>query len=112
MLTGSSFYSGPTTIAGALTFAANSGENGTSLVVAGGSRGQLNFGSSSWLTLGGFNPAAPKTSTDLPVQIAPDAASVGQITIGQGQLSNVSGAFIGARVFNGGPGDATLVWPR
>jgi hypothetical protein len=112
MLTGSSFYSGPTTIAGALTFAANSGENGTSLVVASGSRGQLNFGSSSWLTLGGFNPAAPQTSTDLPVQIAPDAASVGQITIGQGQLSNVSGAFIGARVFNGGPGDATLVWPR
>ena len=107
ILTGSSFYAGATTIhSGTLALAAGASEQGTTVVTVGQNAGDvatLVLGSSSNLTLGGFNGAG---GTDAPIVIAQDAGSIGTIIIGDGTGS--SGADLGARVITGGSGTATL----
>jgi autotransporter-associated beta strand protein len=61
------------------------------------------LGSSSTLNLGGFSVT---NGTDAPVMIAQNAGSTGTIVIGGGV--GTSGADIGARVFNGGAGEANV----
>lgn len=107
-LTGTNYYSGVTTVnSGTLTLAAGALERGTTTVTVGQNNGDnatLVLGSSANLTLGGFN--ATTNGTDAPVMIAQSAGSTGTIAIGDGGGS--SGADIGAQVFTGGAGDATV----
>jgi autotransporter-associated beta strand protein len=107
VLTGSSYYSGVTTIhSGTLALAAGALEQGTTVVTVGQNAGDvatLVLGSSSNLTLGGFGGAG---GTDAPIVIAQDAGSTGMIIIGDGAAS--SGADLGARVITGGSGTPTL----
>jgi autotransporter-associated beta strand protein len=111
-LTGTSYYSGITTIhSGTLALAAGAVEQGTTIVTVGQNAGDvatLQLGGSSNLALAGWNPANPAASTDQPVMIAQDAGSTGTIVIGDGPGSN--GAFIGARTFTGGSGTASIVF--
>jgi hypothetical protein len=106
-LTGTSYYSGITTVNfGTLALAPSATEQGTTVVTVGQNAGDvatLGLGSSSTLTLGGFNGAS---GTDAPVVIAQAAGSTGTVVIGNGAGSN--GAFVGARVFSGGAGHATV----
>lgn len=106
-LSGSNYYVGPTTVrSGTLALAASSLEQGTSSVTVGldsGDVAALALGSSSTLTLGGFNGSS---GTDAPLVIAQAAGSTGTVVIGNGAGSN--GAFVGARVFTGGAGNATV----
>ena len=107
VLTGSSYYSGVTTIhSGTLALAAGAMEQGTTVVTVGQNAGDvatLVLGSSSNLTLGGFGGAG---GTDAPIVIAQAAGSTGTIIIGDGAAS--SGADLGARIITGGSGTATL----
>jgi hypothetical protein len=107
VLTGSSYYSGVTTIhSGTLALAAGAMEQGTTVVTVGQNAGDvatLVLGSSSNLTLGGFGGVG---GTDAPIVIAQAAGSTGTIIIGDGAAS--SGADLGARVITGGSGTATL----
>jgi hypothetical protein len=110
ILTGSSFYSGATTIhSGTLALAANASEQGTAVVTVGQSAGDvatLVFDSNATLTLGGWNAATPTASTDQPIVIAQDAGSTGTLVIGTGAGSY--GAVVNARVITGGSGTATV----
>jgi hypothetical protein len=110
-LTGTSYYSGITTVnSGTLTLAAGATEQGTTVVTVGQNPGDvatLVLGSSSTLTLGGFNGVS---GSDLPLAIAQAAGSTGTVVIGNGAGSN--GADIGARVFTGGPGNASVVFTQ
>ena len=112
ILTGTSYLSGGMTInTGTLALAAGATEQGTSLVTVGqntGDRATLQLGGGSLLTLGGWNPSNPAASTDQPVMIARNAGSTGRIVIGDGV--GASGAYIGARVFTGGSGTASVVF--
>ena len=114
VLTGSSYYSGVTTIhSGTLAFAAGASEQGTTVVTVGQHAGDvatLQLGSSSILTLAGWNSANPTASTDQPVMIAQYAGSTGTVVIGDGPGSN--GAFIAARTFTGGSGTASVVFTQ
>jgi hypothetical protein len=107
VLTGSSFYTGATTIhSGTLALAAGALEQGTTVVTVGQNAGDvatLMLGSSSDLNLGGFNGAG---GTDAPIVIAQNAGSTGTILIGDGAGS--SGADLGARIITGGAGTATI----
>ena len=107
-LTGTNYYTGVTTVnAGTLTLAPGAKEIGTQLVTVGQNNGDnatLVLGSSANLTLRGFN--ATTNGTDAPVMIAQSAGSTGTIVTGNGAGS--SGADIGAQVFTGGAGDATV----
>ena len=113
-LTGTSYYSGITTIhSGTLALASGAMEQGTTVVTVGQNAGDvatLQLGSSSTLTLAGWNSANPTASTDQPVMIAQNAGSTGQIVIGDGPGSN--GAFIAARTFTGGAGTASVVFTQ
>jgi fibronectin-binding autotransporter adhesin len=106
-LTGTSYYSGITTVnSGTLTLAAGANEQGTTVVTVGQNVGDvatLALLSSSVLHLGGFNGTS---GTDAPVVIAQAAGSTGNVIIGSGP--GTSGADIGARVFTGGAGNATV----
>jgi len=106
-LTGTSYYSGITTVnSGTLALAAGAREQGTTVVTVGQNPGDvaaLALGNSSTLTLGGFNGSS---GTDAPLVIAQAAGSTGTVVIGNGAGSN--GAFVGARVFTGGAGHATV----
>jgi hypothetical protein len=108
------FYSGATTVNnGTLLLSATATEQGTSLVTVGqnsGDNATLALGSSSFLALGGWNFNTPTASTDQPVMIAEQAGSTGTIVIGAGPGTN--GAFIGARVFTGGSGTASVVFTQ
>jgi hypothetical protein len=110
ILTGSSFYSGATTIhSGTLALAANASEQGTTVVTVGQSAGDvatLVFDSNATLTLGGWNAATPTASTDQPIVIAQDAGSTGTLVIGTGVGSY--GAVVNARAITGGSGTATV----
>ena len=114
ILTGSSFYSGATTIhSGTLALASGAMEQGTTVVTVGQNAGDvatLRLGSSSMLTLAGWNSANPTASTDQPVMIAQYAGSTGTVVIGDGPGSN--GAFIAARTFTGGSGTASVVFTQ
>ena len=107
VLNGTSYYSGATTIhSGTLALAAGALEQGTTVVTVGQNAGDvatLMLGSSSDLSLGGFNGAS---GTDAPIVIAQNAGSNGTIIIGGGVGS--SGADLGARVITGGVGTATI----
>jgi hypothetical protein len=107
VLTGSSFYTGATTIhSGTLALAAGALEQGTTVVTVGQNAGDvatLMLGSSSDLNLGGFNGAG---GTDAPIVIAQNAGSNGTTIIGGGVGS--SGADLGARIITGGSGTATI----
>ena len=109
MLTGTSFYSGITTVhLGTLVIGGE--EQGTTVVTIGQNAGDdamLQLGSSSVLTLGGFNGGS---GTDAPLVIAQAAGSTGMVMIGAGP--DTSGADIGARVFTGGAGNATVVFTQ
>ena len=106
-LTGTSYYSGITTVnSGTLALAAGAKEQGTTVVTVGQNPGDvatLVLLSSSVLNLGGFNGTS---GTDAPVVIAQAAGSTGNVIIGSGP--GTSGADIGARVFTGGAGNATV----
>ena len=106
-LTGTSFYSGITTVhSGTLALAAVAKEQGTTVVTVGQNAGDvatLVLGSSSTLNLGGFNGTS---GTDAALMIAQAAGSTGTVVIGSGAGS--SGPSIGAREFTGGAGNATL----
>jgi autotransporter-associated beta strand protein len=110
ILTGSSFYSGATTIhSGTLALAANASEQGTTVVTVGQSAGDvatLVFDSNATLTLGGWNASTPTASTDQPIVIAQDAGSTGTLVIGTGAGSY--GAVVNARAITGGSGTATV----
>jgi hypothetical protein len=112
ILTGTSYLSGGMTInTGTLALAAGAAEQGTSMVTVGqnsGDRATLQLGGGSLLTLGGWNPSDPAASTDQPVMIARDAGSTGRVVIGDG--AGTSGAYVGARVFTGGSGTASVVF--
>jgi hypothetical protein len=114
ILTGSSYYSGATTIhSGTLALAAGATEQGTTVVTVGQNAGDvatLQLGGGSLLALGGFNYADPVASTDVPVVVAQNAGSTGSIVIGDGPGSN--GAFIAARTFTGGSGTASVVFTQ
>ncbi|MBN8712264.1 MAG: autotransporter-associated beta strand repeat-containing protein [Verrucomicrobia bacterium] len=114
VMNGNNYYSGVTTInSGTVTLAAGAVEKGTSVVTVGQGSGDiatLALGSSSRLDLKGFNSSDPQASTDAAVQVAQAAGSTGQIVIGAG--AGTSGADIGARVFNGGAGEATLTFQQ
>ena len=113
-LTGTSYYSGITTIhSGTLALASSAMEQGTTVVTVGQNAGDvatLQLGSSSTLTLAGWNAANPTASTDQPVMIAQNAGSIGWVVIGSGPGSN--GAFIAARTFTGGSGTASVVFTQ
>ncbi len=106
-LTGTSYYSGPTTVnSGTLALASGAMEQGTTVVTVGQNAGDvatLALLSGSRLTLGGFNGTS---GTDAALVIAQAAGSTGTVVIGGG--AGTSGADIGARVFTGGAGNATL----
>ena len=114
ILTGTSYYSGATTIhSGTLALAAGASEQGTTVVTVGQNAGDvatLQLGSSSMLALAGWNSANPTASTDQPVMIAQYAGSTGTVVIGDGPGSN--GAFIAARTFTGGSGTASVVFTQ
>jgi hypothetical protein len=114
LLTGTSYYSGITTVnSGTFALAPNATEQGTTVVTVGQNPGDvatLGLGSSSSLFLGGFNVTTPSASTDQPVMIAQAAGSTGTVVIGNGAGSN--GADIGARVFTGGAGNASVVFTQ
>ncbi len=107
LLTGENYYSGNTTVrAGTLTLGAGAKEIGTKVVTVGQNPGDdatLVLGSSSLITLAGFNGA---NGTDAAVVLAAGAGSTGTLVIGSGPGS--SGADIGARIFTGGSGNATI----
>jgi hypothetical protein len=110
-LTGTSYYSGITTVnSGTLALAPSATEQGTTVVTVGQNPGDvatLGLGSSSSLFLGGFNGVS---GTDAPLVIAQAAGSTGTVVIGNGAGSN--GADIGARVFTGGAGNASVVFTQ
>jgi autotransporter-associated beta strand protein len=114
VLTGSSYYTGPTIVnAGSLVLGASALEQGTQQVIVGQNPGDvatLQLGGSSFLALGGWNFNTPSASTDQPVIIAQNAGSTGAIVIGTGPGSN--GAFIAARTFTGGSGTASVVFTQ
>ncbi|NBW97147.1 MAG: hypothetical protein EBR28_10560, partial [Planctomycetia bacterium] len=107
MLTGTSYYSGLTTVnLGTLALASGAMEQGTTVVTVGQNAGDvatLALLSGSRLTLGGFNGTS---GTDAALVIAQDFGSTGTVVIGSGP--GTSGADIGARVFTGGAGNATV----
>lgn len=113
-LTGTSFYSGITTVhSGTLALAAGAKEQGTTVVTVGQNAGDvatLELASSSALFLGGWNFTTPSASTDQPVMIAQAAGSTGTVVIGNGAGSN--GPYVGARVFAGGAGNASVVFTQ
>lgn len=106
-LTGQNYYSGNTTVhAGTIVLGAGAKETGTKVVTVGqnpGDDARLVLGSSSEIRLAGFNGV---NGTDAAVVIAGAANSIGTIIIGSGP--GTSGADIGARVFTGGAGNATI----
>ena len=106
-LTGTSYYSGITTVnSGTLALAAGAKEQGTTVVTVGQNAGDvatLALGSSSSLNLRGFNGTS---GTDSAIMIAQVAGSTGTVVIGSGAGS--SGAGIGAREVTGGAGNATV----
>jgi len=110
-LTGTNYYSGITTVnSGTLALAAGATEQGTTVVTVSQNPGDvatLVLGSSSVLNLGGFNGTS---GTDSPLVIAQVAGSTGTVVIGNGAGSN--GAFVGARVFTGGEGSASVVFTQ
>jgi fibronectin-binding autotransporter adhesin len=110
-LYGANYYTGATVVnAGTLAFGVGASENGTARVVVGqnpGDNAVLVLGGNSSLMLGGFNATS---GSDLPVVIAQGSGSTGSITIGSGAGSG--GAFIGARVFQGGNGSASLAFTQ
>jgi autotransporter-associated beta strand protein len=114
LLTGTSYYSGITTVnSGVLALAPGATEQGTTVVTVGQSPGDvatLGLASSSSLFLGGFNVNTPSASTDQPVMIAQAAGSTGTVVIGGGP--GTSGADIGAREFTGGAGTASVVFTQ
>jgi autotransporter-associated beta strand protein len=114
VLTGTSYYTGPTIVnAGSLVLSGTALEQGTQQVIVGQNSGDVatfQLLSSSTMTLGGFNVNTPSASTDQPVMIAQNAGSTGQIVIGDGPGTN--GAFIGARIFTGGSGTASVVFTQ
>ncbi|GAT32134.1 PEP-CTERM protein-sorting domain-containing protein [Terrimicrobium sacchariphilum] len=114
IMNGDNYYAGVTTInSGTVTLAAGAVEKGTSVVTVGqdsGDNATLALGSSSLLQLKGFNSSDPQASTDAAVQVAQEAGSTGQIVIGAG--AGTSGADIGARVFNGGEGTASIAFQQ
>lgn len=111
-LTGTSYLSGPMTVnTGTLALGGGATEQGTSLVTVGQNAGDvatLALGGGSQLTLGGWNPTTPASSTDQPVMIARDAGSTGQVVFGDG--TGTSGAYVAARVFTGGSGTASVAF--
>ena len=113
-LSGTSFYSGVTTInAGTLALGANALEQGAGQVIVGQNSGDdatLLLGGGSFLALGGWNFNTPTASTDQPVIIAQNAGSVGTVVTGTGPGSN--GAFIAARTFTGGSGTSSVVFTQ
>ena len=114
VLTGSSYYTGPTIVnAGSLVLGASALEQGTQQVIVGQNPGDvatLQLGGSSFLALGGWNFNTPSASTDQPVIIAEKAGSTGTVVIGAGPGTN--GAFIAARAFTGGSGTASVVFTQ
>ena len=110
VLTGSSYYSGATTIhSGTLALAAGASEQGTTVVTVGKAAGDvatLALHSNASLTLGGWNAGTPTASTDQPIVIALEAGSSGAIVIGDG--GNSYGAVVNARAISGGAGTATV----
>lgn len=110
-LTGTSFYTGNTTVkSGTLALGPGAQETGTALVTVGqtaGDNGTLLLGANSLLSLAGF---APTTGTDVPVMIAQSAGSTGAVVIGGG--AGTSGAAIAARTFTGGAGTATVTFTQ
>ncbi|PTX96793.1 hypothetical protein DB345_06320 [Spartobacteria bacterium LR76] len=114
VMIGDNYYSGATTInSGTVTLAAGAVEKGTSVVTVGqdsGDHATLALGSSSLLQLKGFNSSDHQASTDAAVQVAQELGSTGQIVIGAGP--GTSGADIGARVFNGGAGTASIAFQQ
>ena len=109
ILTGSSFYSGATTIhSGTFALPAGAIEQGTTVVTVGQATGDvatLVFDSNASLSLGGWNATTPTASTDQPIVIAQDAGSTGTLVIGTGAGSY--GAVVNARAITGGSGTAT-----
>jgi autotransporter-associated beta strand protein len=103
-LTGTSYYTGATTIhQGTVALASGATEQGTSAVIVG-----QNSGDTATLTLGSGSTLTTFFGTNPPIVLGQAAGSTGSLVIGSGAGS--SGAILGANIVQGGAGGGNVVF--